>query len=171
MNKFLYTMCVFGVVSQVSASHNVADEALSPQGHHGATNGGMCNGEVYGNTQPAIEFPPAVKVARLGADGGTYIVSTIPVSSTTRVEDFKSELLSSLRIPSAHRLMWNGVEVMRESVSEEDGSLITLATIFKGVGEIPVIDIIMDSGRSPMLTPTPPLLEGEISPLKSPKGE
>ena len=170
MNKFLYAICVFGVVSQVSASATADDcGPLSPMGRHGATNGGMCKAPFKScdnMMQLVTTFPPAVNVRRLAADGVTYIESTIPISSTTRVVDFK-DVFASLRIPSAHRVMWNGVEIMQGNTNA-DGTLITLADIFAGVsGGIPMIEVVMDSSRSPMMTPAPqPIENGNVSPIK-----
>lgn len=175
MKKYLLTACLLGTVSQVSAAaaaDGVGVGPLSPVGHHGAKNGGMSKTVYQSCDELTVTFPPAVRIKRLAADGVTFIESIFPISRATRVADFKAELLNSLRVLAASRYMYNGAEIMKESVNE-DGTLITLASVFSGIAGIPTIEIVKDSSRSPMLTPAPqPAGDGKISPLsKSPDAE
>lgn len=161
MNKFLYAVGLLGTMSHAAeaAAH---EGALSPQGHHGGKNGGMC-GTAFRHCDEAATL--IITVRQLDETRGVIgKPRDFPISSNMTVPDFKAILMEALRIPAAHRIMWNGVEVMRENVDAER-ALITLASIFNGVSGILTIDVIVDHGRSPMLTPVPGL-SGDVSPLK-----
>lgn len=168
MNKFLLTACLVGTVSSISAASDAAnhEEPVSPAGRHGTKSGGMSS-KVFKSSDDVLTttFPSIVLVKRLASDRETILESTIHISRTDRVVDFKAGLISGCRIPSAHRLELNGVEVMKDNVGP-DGALITLAEIFTGISGVPTLEVIVDLGRSPMLTPAPqPVEEGKISPM------
>ena len=155
MNKFLYAVGLFGTVSNLAASADVvASDApqgpLSPVGYHGGKHGEMC--ETIVTVRGVEEKGRTTRETR-----------NFPVNGETTVVDLRAAIITAFRIPAAHRLMWGDVEVMKRNVNSE-GDLITLASEFSGVAGVPVIDIIADPGRSPMLSPVP--VSGDVSPLK-----
>lgn len=168
MKKILYVMGLLGTASNLAASADAVVSAapegpLSPQGYHGVQNGGMCD-TVYGSSE--VSSPTVITVRVLGGNGkNTLETRSFPVTDGTLVAEFKSNLISTLRISAAHRLMLNGVEVMRVNV-DKDGELLTLASVFSGTSGVPIIDVVADPGRSPMLSPVPEGANGEVSPLK-----
>ncbi len=143
MNKFLYAVGLLGTVSQLAASADAVVSAahegpLSPHGYHGGKNGGMCN-TAYRNCEALSTT--IVTVRQLDEKGQVNGAErNFPVTSNTSVPEFKSDLISTLRIPAAHRIMWGSVEVMKENV-DLNGELITLATVFEGLIGVPVLDV------------------------------
>lgn len=168
MNKLLYVLSLLGTISHVVAADEFVvgrdnEGPLSPQGYHGVQNGGMCD-TVYGSSE--VSSPTVITVRVLGGNGkNTLETRSFPVTDGTLVAEFKSNLISTLRISAAHRLMLNGVEVMRVNV-DKDGELLTLASVFSGTSGVPIIDVVADPGRSPMLSPVPESVCGDVSPIK-----